>query len=727
MDVAPALTSLGDVDTAIPAATAITTVSSVPAPTPAPLSMPAGANTRTAANSVPDIVMTSPRETHEAHSSQNNDQVSRKVSSGTAGKALDATGTTIGTGVSSTGASSTGVSLTETRPDGPSCSAESTVTDTPQEQLKLKEDRGANKNQTACEWKERVIERVLQQGKVIKMSRRLRTRLEYAVLKIRRGWSKYTLQELESLLEAPSSLLHSGSSDPLHHQGAKRERSTTPVTVTSLRQSERKRTRKAYPDYEQHSELRGGNGSARKPRGTSPYIPPTSIPGMGNTGGTGRGYTRRTRPSFSLFKDSELFLPAKSLMDIATSSPAISPATSPRLQHSHASNLAPGARSNTTVVTTQPTMQDIIEQRQRGVSRHDIGSDNEDARQEDMEGPSDTQAARTILMLAASPNGPPTRTLNARSRATTPSSPILKDEEIVGPLFSLPASRPTTTAGSAASSATGNAMGGTGLLAPSYSPMTSSPLVHFQTTAASTPSPDRSPSMSNSTVTAAIEHNVDGVGHEHNNNPFLSKKRASKPPSSSGLLYVKDATTKHGHEPTIPSSLSVSLSPAEHLAGMWDPTRVDFMDLQGSDMLPPLGLPHDSDMTIARDEGLSSSTDAEADATTIPSTPSPPLATFTIPHGLSGQNPPLEPLGIQTPPPSGGIGTGVSGKAIVQESILARRRGSGLAAGGPGMDLMTMFFPNANTSSSSGYQGGPSMTPGAGAASAIGDNGANHN
>ncbi|KAG0340789.1 hypothetical protein BG000_011074, partial [Podila horticola] len=44
--------------------------------------------------------------------------------------------------------------------------------------------------------KERTIEQVLEKGKILKVSRRLRTRLEYAILKIRRGWSKYTLQEV---------------------------------------------------------------------------------------------------------------------------------------------------------------------------------------------------------------------------------------------------------------------------------------------------------------------------------------------------------------------------------------------------------------------------------------------------------------------------------------------------------------------------------------------------
>jgi len=532
------------------------------------------------------------------------------------------------------------------------------------------------------------------------MSRRLRTRLEYAVLKIRRGWSKYTLQEVESLLEAPSTTLSLLTSE--RHPNHKRARSML-TPATSLRQSERKRTRKAYPDYEQHSELVSRNGG-RKHRANSPSITPSSASGIAG------GYLRRTRPSFSLFKDSELFLPAKSLMDIATSSPAMSPATSPRSQHSSISHLGSGSRygdhfaagplykdntpahnnsnhwhgslSAAPVITTHPTMRDIIELQSKGdLLNNEDGDVEDEGDKETTEAPPDAQAARTILMLASSPTRPPPRTLNIQSTASTPPSPVLQPIE-AAPLFSSPAPRPATATGTVVASSTVGGGGSTGPSPVSYSPMTSSPLVQFQTTAASTPSPDRSPSLANSTV--ATERDTEGASMDHgDDNPFLSRKKTVNSSPSlaiSALLHVNNSSR---HEPTSRSPLSVSSSSAEEpMSNLWDPIQVDIIGLRDDDMLGPL----DSrfDMAPIHGDGLLS-------ANAVSSTPSPPLASRTAQQGS-------QPLGIQTPPPSGGIGIGVSGKSIMQESIMARRRGSGLVGGGPGIDLVSVYFPNADSS-----------------------------
>jgi hypothetical protein len=118
------------------------------------------------------------------------------------------------------------------------------------------------------------------------------------------------------------------------------------------------------------------------------------------------------------------------------------------------------------------------------------------------------------------------------------------------------------------------------------------------------------------------------------------------------------------------------------MSNLWDPIQVDIIGLRDDDMLGPL----DSrfDMAPIHGDGLLS-------ANAVSSTPSPPLASRTAQQGS-------QPLGIQTPPPSGGIGIGVSGKSIMQESIMARRRGSGLVGGGPGIDLVSVYFPNADSS-----------------------------
>ncbi|KAF9396138.1 hypothetical protein CPC16_004793 [Podila verticillata] len=176
--------------------------------------------------------------------------------------------------------------------------------------------------------KERTIEQVLEKGKILKVSRRLRTRLEYAILKIRRGWSKYTLQEVESLTQPACSP----------------RLSKRPVSsYNSPRQSHRKRIKKAYPDYE---ELPYKDPSLFDQDESKDAIMQMAQLSSSRSGSRQSSPTRqyRSRPSFSQFKDSELFLPAKSLMDIATSSPSFQEANASPL-YSQQPHQSSGAQS----------------------------------------------------------------------------------------------------------------------------------------------------------------------------------------------------------------------------------------------------------------------------------------------------------------------------------------------------------------------------------------------
>ncbi|KAK5827285.1 hypothetical protein F5H01DRAFT_331132 [Linnemannia elongata] len=535
--------------------------------------------------------------------------------------------------------------------------------------------------------KERAIEHVLQQGKILKISRRLRTRLEYAILKIRRGWSKYTLQEVESLMQPGMS---------------PRITSKRPLAVsTSPRYSSRKRLRKEYPDYEQPSDLITSRRNRHQQDAmedvissselqTSPTDPATSA-----AAGGGRLY--RSRPSFSQFKDSELFLPAKSLMDIATSSPAQSPrlnsgsgfSTFPNqygIQSPYGSPGSPLYRDSTPVSNwsslSQPTSP-VVTSSSTMLSTAAVASlvqqYGEEIKDDGSEAPSETQAARTILLLASSPTRPPPRTLDqgylnrqasaaasAVSVRSPTASPVLKHAELTTSLSSLPGLTSGLT---------------------SYSPMTSSPLVQFQTTAASTPSPDRSPTLAD-------------------DSPFLVKRGGTKGGSNSSLAsdtgkqgssgFLSASATKH--EPTLPSPLSSTSLPI--LAS--SPTVTQETTVRA--ITPP----------PAKDDDVNSLAPGEILSTVPP--------TSTVTTRSKSAVPPRTPSprrrsqadethGVRTPPPSGGnegmslrhynnIVTGaaavapVSGGSIAQ-SIAARRRNSGLT-GGSGMD---MVFPTTEGSS----------------------------
>ncbi|KAG0216497.1 hypothetical protein BGX28_000011 [Mortierella sp. GBA30] len=359
--------------------------------------------------------------------------------------------------------------------------------------------------------KDLAIQRVLQHGKILKVSRRLRTRLEYAILKIRRGWSKYTLQEVESLIQPACSpritakqLLHSRS------------------LQSSPRPSERKRVVKRYPSFETASYMRSSSHPPSMEMDIqdrdSDVVYHPSAPA------TPTGLYRSRMPSLSQYKDSELFQPAKSLMDIATSKPEPgyvspyhrSPAVSPRLaplQH-----LRGNTSSHDRYRTPEPLFRDTIPSRDMynrwsapATPGQDFTTPMDDIRDDNVV-PSEAQAARTILMLS-SPTRPPPRTLADVPSASSSHSPL---GEWITP----------------------------------YSPVTSSPLVHSQTVASTTPSPDRMPSTpSQATLSGPIE---DDRGPSYPRDSSYSSRPLNKTYSN---LYGM------GYEPSSPSPLSSSLFP----------------------------------------------------------------------------------------------------------------------------------------------------------------------
>ncbi|KAF9989941.1 hypothetical protein BGZ75_004329 [Mortierella antarctica] len=497
--------------------------------------------------------------------------------------------------------------------------------------------------------KEKMIEHVLQQGKILKVSRRLRTRLEYAILKIRRGWSKYTLQEVESLIQ-PSMSPRLNPKRPLS-------------TSASPRQSERKRVRKEYPEYEQLPTHR---------RQTSP-----------TEAAAGRRY--KARPSFSQFKDSELFLPAKSLMDIATSSPSPSPgptsegsylyAHQPYQQYGAHSPVGYGSPSPLYGSSGTPASNwSSYSLPSSPVTSASSMMQDHDQDRDDRNGvPSDAQAARTILLLASSPTRPTPRTLDRnylmnRDRLQhTPSrspsaSPVMHNSELL-------------SAASAHSAAP-------------YSPMTSSPLVQFQTTAASSPSPDRSPAASNK-----------GSVMRDDDNPFMAKRSTKRPPKETHAnLYGSK------YEPLAPSSLSGSVTHSTLLSPIEDEYPSKHIKTSSRDSSP-------TPRHTARARGEADRTnvsEGQSDQNTTMDTIIPQLQRGTTivkeegsrsPHSSAPSTPPHQmeaARSMRTPPPSGGK-EGIAGHydpsnspKSIAKSIAARRRNSGLA-GGTGTDLVTVF------------------------------------
>jgi len=247
---------------------------------------------------------------------------------------------------------------------------------------------------------------------------------------------------------------------------------------------------------------------------------------------------RARLPSFSQYKDSELFLPAKSLMEIATSKPEpgyVSPyQRSPNLQATQ--YLPPGDHSaqSSRHATPEPLYRDATPSKEAVQSpgrwstysspSTPSAATYEEEEQSENSAPSAAQAARTILMLSSPARSSP-RTLNQSY------------------IFDMHAGSPTTSP-----------LGGE-WTAP-YSPMTSSPLVQFQTNASSSPSPDRSPSHTHQSSVEAER------GTSNATTP-----RGSPYPSGGGSRAVKQSYSSlygTGHEPASPSPLSTSLFPSSH-------------------------------------------------------------------------------------------------------------------------------------------------------------------
>ncbi|KAF9902114.1 hypothetical protein EC991_005283 [Linnemannia zychae] len=540
--------------------------------------------------------------------------------------------------------------------------------------------------------KEQAIEHVLQQGKILKISRRLRTRLEYAILKIRRGWSKYTLQEVESLMQPGMS---------------PRITSKRPLTVTtSPRYSSRKRVRKEYPDYEQPSDLsrhkhhHSNNNQDTLDEAVSSSDPSTNLADSIVTVAAGQGRRYKARSSFSQFKDSELFLPAKSLMDIATSSPSQSPrlnsgsgfSTFPGFQSPYDSPGSPLYRDSTPMSNwssfSQPTSPVVTSSAtmMSAAAASLVQQYDDEIKDDGSEAPSETQAARTILLLASSPTRPPPRTLDqgylnraqaaaAVSTRSPTASPVLKHAELTTSLTSLPSLTSGLT---------------------SYSPMTSSPLVQFQTTAASTPSPDRSPTLADDSP--FLVKRAGGGGSKGYPNSSLAgesgKQGSSNPLSASVTKHepISPSPLSTSSLPTLSSSSSLSLAsaaPQQTTVRAMTPSPIKNEANSFSSASPPASTSSTSRFTIP------------------PRTPS-PRRSLSQPDAS---------LGVRTPPPSEGkegmslqhynnIATIASagsevvsevaarGDASTAQSIVARRRNSGLA-GGSGSDMVFPMHPSA--------------------------------
>ncbi|KAF9436964.1 hypothetical protein BGZ76_002415 [Entomortierella beljakovae] len=240
---------------------------------------------------------------------------------------------------------------------------------------------------------------------------------------------------------------------------------------------------------------------------------------------TPSGRYRSRMPSLSQYKDSELFQPAKSLMEIATSKPEpgySSPRSQPLSFHSpnQSMDYSPFHRFG----TPEPLYRDATPTRDgrwSGYSTPVAPStpvQNSIATFEDEEQDANTvtstaQVARTILMLS-SPTRPPPRSLNQAYM-----------DAHSGNLTHAPINEWT---------------------AP-YSPSTSSPLVQFQTNASSlTPSPDQTPSM----ISQSGSSFIDESRAIQKGSPHYAPKSTKLPPYTN--LY----------EPSSPSPLSTALFPS---------------------------------------------------------------------------------------------------------------------------------------------------------------------
>lgn len=246
---------------------------------------------------------------------------------------------------------------------------------------------------------------------------------------------------------------------------------------------------------------------------------------------------RARMPSLSQFKDSELYLPAKSLMEIASSRPEpgfLSPYLGAQSLPSHGQHSPYSSRH----ATPEPLFRDPTPVRDTHPHGYRSGhstpaapstpvqqtSDSfDDEPMSETSAPSAAQAARTILMLS-SPTRPPPRALNQNY------------------IVEMHAGHPTHSP--------------LGEWTTQYSPMTSSPLVHFQTTASSTPSPDKTPTMTPQPAPSFMGEDRNSNANQKNS---LFHTPKSTKQSYSGLYGT-------GHEPSAPSPLSTSLFPSSNEA-----------------------------------------------------------------------------------------------------------------------------------------------------------------
>ncbi|KAG0046344.1 hypothetical protein BGZ83_008486 [Gryganskiella cystojenkinii] len=529
--------------------------------------------------------------------------------------------------------------------------------------------------------KQKAIDNVIQRGKILKVSRRLRTRLEYAILKIRRGWSKYTLQEVESLLQPACSPIIAG-----------RKLHGTSSAHNSPRQAERKRIRKLYPSYEETSVHHHHRSSSD----------PAQLEMDAQMEQAHAGYRSRL-PSFSQYKDSELFLPAKSLMEIATSKPEpgyVSPYHSP---------------SQSRYATPEPLYRDATPAKEQSPGHWSTYSSpqtpsavtfEEEEQGENGVIPSAAQAARTILMLS-SPTRPPPRTLNQNY------------------ILEMNSGSPTTAP-----------LGGE-WTAP-YSPATSSPLVQFQTNASSnSPSPDRSPSLqhyhSGSTTSSMdVERATSGAttpkAGERSPYPSGSGSSSSRPMKQTfSNLYGM------GHGPSSPSPLSTSLFPSSHDSHQ-SHSRSSSPTLIRAARFAAAAIANNSagggqetketrseynntaeqvypEWQQARDDKQDQSMDVQYSSSPLASSQShyqrqdyrartPPSQTQS--YGSSGPS-----HGMRTPPPSGGkelahVHYSAAAGGSIPPGVPMRRRDSGLIVPhGKTSDLTTLLRPSHNSQSNS--------------------------
>ncbi|KAF9905129.1 hypothetical protein EC991_002015 [Linnemannia zychae] len=473
--------------------------------------------------------------------------------------------------------------------------------------------------------KEKTIEHVLQQGKILKVSRRLRTRLEYAILKIRRGWTKYTLQEVESLIQP----VCSPRITPRQIQQSISLQSSPLLT-------ERRRVNRT-------THQRRLSDPARIEKFVDSDIDMQQAPS---------DRFRSRMPSLSQFKDSELFLPAKSLMEIAASkpepgylSPYLGAQSSPYMQQSASAHNSP---HSSRYGTPEPLYRDMTPVRDTS-SRANWSGYSSPARDEPMDQdeqadsgvPSEAQVAQTILMLS-SPTRPAPRTLS--------------QNYIVEMHSGSPTHSPL------------------GEWTAPYSPMTSSPLVQFQTMDSATPSPDRTPAVSTLSTPAHMmdkeRDSSSGLSVERIKDKISGLSGRGEYNSTADMIYPG---SQPGHDDKKEYSPAPSYaSPAygdgfayhQHQRDITPPPQQHQQSTSSSSSLSAPGLPYNSNSTGHH----------------------------------SGRH------GMRTPPPSGGKDMDMSQYSSLgaqgSSSTMRMRRDSGMAQTGKTDDLTTLLRRSGPASSS---------------------------